>query len=536
MKKKRRTAPSPRAAAAFAAFVTFATYVRTLSFDFTYDDHHHFVDNAFVHDLSNLSRFLPWRYFESAIPDQGRPVLVLSELLDVALGASAATCHLQSVVWHTLNVVLVFVLARNLRFSTLSATAVAVLFGLHPVNVEAVAGIANREDLLATCFGLLALLAARRGRVVAAAAAYALSLGSKESALAIPVLFAILAVCSERFRPDQRARRWLAVGAAIVTMAWAGFQLRLGYPSLVPGAGGTGLERAALSPMVSVVAGFRSAAPEPKPPTAPARRPYGEVTLPMAVPIEGYRAGQLLLGWPTAPEYDLGFFRGLAAFLTALGALAALVAAAVRDLRGSRRITLGVAWFLAATIPVSVPTLLLNPVADRYLYLPSIGAALLLGWFVSERLAGTWPLFALGLVWFGLANVNLAVWTNDVTLFSAATRSAPRSARAHQNLGSALLRDGQLDAAERALSRAVELDPELLAARFNLGILEEQRGNRTAAVARYRAATTIEPIVAEGPLWQRACARLAVLLRAQGRTTEVQALMDEARRRGLSCH
>ena len=96
MKKKRRTAPSPRAAAAFAAFVTFATYVRTLSFDFTYDDHHHFVDNAFVHDLSNLSRFLPWRYFESAIPDQGRPVLVLSELLDVALGASAAACHLHS--------------------------------------------------------------------------------------------------------------------------------------------------------------------------------------------------------------------------------------------------------------------------------------------------------------------------------------------------------------------------------------------------------------------------------------------------------
>lgn len=546
-----RSPPRASTVAVVVALTSLAAYLRSVDFEFTYDDHHHFVRNPFVQDVGNVAQLLPWRFFDQEFPDQARPVLVASHFLDRWLGGGAGLCHLHSALWHAATATLVFALGRALGFSLRTAGFAGVLFGLHPALVEAVAGISNREDVLAACFGLGALLAVPRAlagsrRALAlAAGAYAVALLSKESALAVPLLAGVLALYSPRFRPRAAPRRaWLGLGLAfgLVTLGWATFQLRLGYPSLLPGAGGSGLERAALPvplPAVRSLLAWQAPTGAETPGVAERRRPQGEISLADAPALEAYRAWQVVVAWPTAPEYDLAPFRTPTARLLGSAALALLALGMLRDLARRGRFGLGIAWFFAASVPVSIPTLLLNPLADRYLYLPAVGAALTLAWLLAERLPealarpelGGPLMLAAGVAFFALTSSNLMRFRDDVALFTAATRSAPRSARAQQNLGSALLRQERLAEAALALGKAVELDPNLLAARLNLGLLEEARKNPDAARAQYRAAVELPRVVAEQKLAARACARLGSLLVGSGERAEAERLLERERAR-----
>lgn len=548
MKRPREQKVRTSTVAAVVVGISLAVYLRSLDFEFTYDDHHHFVRNAFVQDLGNLSRLLPWRFFEQEFPDQARPVLVLTHFVDRALGGSSAVCHLQSALWHAATAGLVFALARALGFALRTAGLAGVLFGLHPAPVEAVAGISNREDVLAAFFGLSALLAVRQvfagklGALGLVAALFAAALLSKESALAIPLSCLALALCSPRFRPRERPRRaWLGLGLAfgLVTAGWATFQLRLGYPSLLPAAGGKGLERAAVVlPLRTLVAWQASPASEPRAPEPGARRrPQGEIALADAPALQAFRAWQLVVPWPTAPEYDLAPFRTPWARLLGALALALLAAALWRDLRARGRVALGIAWFFAASVPIAVPTLLLNPLADRYLYLPAVGAALTLAWLLAERTPVVFSrpaMLGTCLAYFALASANMLRFRDDVALFSAATESAPRSARAQQNLGSALLRKERIADARVALEKAVELDPNLLAARVNLGLLEEVRGDSAAALGHYQKAVELPRVVAEQRLAGRACERLGALGVQRGQREEIARQLALERERDAS--
>ena len=552
----------PWHAFAAVALLTLAPYLYTLGFDFTYDDHHHFLQNDFVQNPENLANLLPGRYFAQEFPDQARPVLVLSEFVDRALGGSAAVCHLHSALWHAGVATLVMALATSLGFSLAAGAAAGIIFGLHPILVEAVAGISNREDLLAAAFVLLALLAAQKALsqkrwLIPLGVLFALALGAKESALALPGLVVVLALCSTRYRPPSAPRRaWLRITVVLtlVLAGWATFQLRLGYPSLLPGAGGTGLEQARTSaaplPLVRALGAWQEKRPEtepsaPLPPPRLARKLYGETRLRDGIALEAFRAWQLIVPWPSAPEYDLVPIRTPLALLLGALALGALGALALFDFRRTRKLSLGIGWFAVSTVPIAVPTLLLNPLADRYLYLPAVGFALVAGYWLGTRLperlgrpdATGWALVGLGLCYFVLLLSGLSVWKNDLSLFTKAVASAPRSARARLNLGSALLGADRLDEAEPELELAFELDPSLIAAPFDLAILAERRGATDLAIERYARVLGTEPLVAERPLRTRACQRLGSLLVHRGRVGEARALLtaESAREPGSVC-
>jgi len=527
-----------------AAALTFALYVRTVDFAFTYDDHNHIVKNPFLASLSNLSEMLPWRYLSHEIPDQGRPVLLLSHFLDRALGGGSAVAHLQSALWHALVAALVATLAMRTGLAEKAAGFAGVLFGLHPVLAEAVANVSNREDVLCSAFALLALLSARRfldGKhwaLTGVVLFQALALGAKELAVVTPLLLVLLAVCFRRFRPprSEARRRWVALGVAfaLLTAGFGAFQLRLGYPSLLPAAGGSGLQRAELSvtpPLIAVLAAFDHV----EPPTG--RAPQGRAGAGDAVAFEGRRALQVALPLRGSPEYDLDDFRGALPLLSSIAGLGLLLVLAYRDLGGSRRVTLAVGWFFLGTLPVLWPTLLLNPLADRYLYLPTVGFALLLGHLVADVLPGVvkrqnaewWTGLALAAIYGVVALANLLVWKNDVSLFSEAVARAPRSARMQQNLGMALIGADRVDEGREALVRALELDPTLTAAQFNLAVLADRRGNAEEAIQRYQHTLSSPSVVAEKSLHDSACSRLATLLLARRRFDEARELARRER-------
>lgn len=534
--------------------VAFAPYARTLGFEFTYDDHTQIVRNPFVRDPGNLRELLPWRYLEHEVPDQGRPALLASLLLDVAVaGPDPAAYHAQSVAWHVLVSLLVYLLAMRTGAGARVAAAAAVLFAVHPIHAEAVAGVSNREDLLATFFVLACLLVGRRALrnglawLVPLGLLYGLGLLSKESAVAMPLLLALTVACFPSWRPPT-ARRGRAVGwtvavLVLVTAGWATFQLRLGYPSLLPGAGGTGLEVAAeqegdhepgparrrgeLRPRA---AGLSLHVLQPSMPAAGeddsqdgeagARRPHGPMEQVHILSIEGFRLWRLLVPFPLSPEYDARPLRAPWALTAGALVIALLAAAAVVGWRRWRPLAFGVGWLGAATLPVGAPGLLINPVADRYLYLPAVGVCVLVARALLERLPARWPR-ARTAAWASMAALigayavvgvhQIGIWRNDVVLFEHATAHAPRSVRVHQNLGAARMRAGDLEGARRALGEAVRLDPTHLAARYNLGRIAERRGRLPEAARHYRKALSVPSIVAEGPLRARVRARLRVV-------------------------
>ncbi|HBB94977.1 MAG TPA: hypothetical protein DC054_06270 [Blastocatellia bacterium] len=157
-----------------------------------------------------------------------RPLFILSYVIDSRVwGARPFGYHVTNVISHGLNAFLVFKLASKLlqRFAPASsggtgvAIAAAALFLLHPSHTEAVVWISGRADLIATFFVLASLLAylayannARTWRLIASLGCFALALLAKESAICLPFLILVVSAAS----PDRRGQ---AIGQILKTFA-----------------------------------------------------------------------------------------------------------------------------------------------------------------------------------------------------------------------------------------------------------------------------------------------------------------------------
>lgn len=128
------------------------------------------------------------------------------------LGIEAGPWHLVSVVLHAVNTLLVFWLAGTV-FPLGSAWAAAAIFAAHPMQVEAVAYVSARADVLSTTFVLLALCAASLGSVAGAVVGVALACLAKESAVVAAGLVPLWASWVGAAFP---VRRWLLTGAALL--------------------------------------------------------------------------------------------------------------------------------------------------------------------------------------------------------------------------------------------------------------------------------------------------------------------------------
>ena len=95
------------------------------------------------------------KYFSTFHAGLYHPLTTLSFAIDYAIGkGSAFSFHFTNLLFHLANTYLIFILIRKL-FSNLSiAYLVALLFGVHPLHVEAVAWITSRKDLLYVFFFL----------------------------------------------------------------------------------------------------------------------------------------------------------------------------------------------------------------------------------------------------------------------------------------------------------------------------------------------------------------------------------------------
>jgi tetratricopeptide (TPR) repeat protein len=145
-------------------------------------------------------------------------------------------------------------------------------------------------------------------------------------------------------------------------------------------------------------------------------------------------------------------------------AVAGVVIAAVRTWRRGSRVT---AWLLAWCAATLAPSLMVivrvsaqAPVAERYLYPPSVGACLLVGWLATRSVRARGPLM-IGVgalcLWFAVASmVRNRVWSDALLFWQDVAAKAPDHALGHRELAQIYLNRNQIPEAEAAISRALQ--------------------------------------------------------------------------------
>ncbi len=370
-----------------------------------------------------------------------RPAVLASWALDFQVSDSPHWFHAVNVLWAALAAAALGLLAATLVDARIGLAA-GLLFAVHPVHVEAVAGVVGRAELMAaTGYAIALLCALRAGRqrwwLVGVALGSALAIASKEHGATLPIAIALVFLMR---RESWRAMIGPAVSAALPIAVY--FALRSQVTGGVLGAGG-------LAPGLEGL--------------SPPQRAWAM----LAVSAEWWR----LLLFPAKLSADYSTAQlPVSTGLTVRHALAALLWAgagwaAWRTRRTAPGVALGLAWLLLTLVPVSnvlVPTEIV--LAERTLFLPSWGVMLALagGFALLPRPQVARALLAAVLV-LGAAR-SLArsdTWRDADHWYAALQRDAPLSYRTLWMRGDEAFEKRQWGTGERLLRASMAAAPGL---------------------------------------------------------------------------
>ncbi|HET6370314.1 MAG TPA: hypothetical protein VFG95_03915, partial [Nitrospiria bacterium] len=123
-----------------------------------YDDNLYITEN-FPVKMGLTKKGLIWA-FTSYHAANWHPLTWLSHMADVQLfGLNPASHHAMNLLFHVMNVILLFLLFFRMSSFLWRSAFVAALFAVHPLHVESVAWVAERKDVLSAFFGLLTIWA-----------------------------------------------------------------------------------------------------------------------------------------------------------------------------------------------------------------------------------------------------------------------------------------------------------------------------------------------------------------------------------------
>ncbi|HVP62396.1 MAG TPA: tetratricopeptide repeat protein [Myxococcaceae bacterium] len=388
------------------------------------------------------------------------PLHLLSHALDRAVfGTWAGGSVLVNLLLHLLNATLVAALARRIGAPTLAVWAAGLLFAVHPVQVESVVSITQRKTVLSTAFLLLALhawvsharaqeTAGRRRFYGLALLAGIAALMTKPVAVVLPLQLALVDLPLGRARASWRSlleKLPFIVAAAALAVVTALGKVEVSITTAV-----TGHSRSV---------GFAGLAW------------YGggpvDTFLTMLTVVPRYLR---LLFWPVnlsiiyTPPVRTGLDAEVAGSLLLVLALGALLMVAARK---RPRLACWAGLFVAGLLPVSQILPQATLMNDRYLYVPLLGGAPLVGEglaLLATRITGGRRALVVALAagmamaLIFLTRERVTLWASDLALWTDAARKAPDARLAWYNLGHFRESAGDEKGAAEAFVRAAELD------------------------------------------------------------------------------
>jgi len=436
----------------FLFIAPFAIYWKSIGFEFiaSWDDYEYVLNNGLIRGFSvgNLRAIFLEPYFSNYAP-----LHLLSYSIDFAIwGLDPRGYHLSNILLHSINSALAFLALRRLTKSDFLSLAGAALFALHPLNVENVAWVAERKSLLAALFTFCSIIFYADYREKGRTHLYALSLvflvlalASKAFAVMLPAVF----LCYEIFLRDRR--RFIHLIPAFVI---AGLFALASVHAHSEGS----LAKEALS----------------------AEFLLGNV-YPTMVPVFWKYIKLIILPSGLSGFYDTAAYDSFLDPVVVSAVLAWVAAFAAVMWKGSGLVRFFFLWFWIWLLPSSNILPLNVYYADRYMYLPAIGAFVLFGYALQKALSyvklqkAALPI--LGTVALAFAAVTffrLDVWKNEVAFWEDTAKKTPTQERVFLNLGYAYEMRGRYDDAERAYMESINIYPTQKAM-SNLNMIREKK-------------------------------------------------------------
>jgi tetratricopeptide (TPR) repeat protein len=414
-------------------------------------------------------------------------VRLLSYALDYSVwGIKPFGYHFGNILLHALNAFLIYLLLLRLFAAPKPALLAAFFFLVHPMQVESVAWISGRKEVLCGFFLLLSalcfhehltrdLVPREQVRKTTALIPYLLSLIffilaclSKASAIVLPLL--LVAIWLFAARPAERPRseslqafaRWVAPFFVLAALVFAlNLYVAWSHDVVKPYHGG--------GPMTTF--------------------------LTMAYVLKNY-----ILGLAFPANLSAKYFVPLvpSPFTGQFVSAACLILAVLLFILASRSpmAALGASWFVIALLPFLNIIPISTMRADRYVYIPSAGAALVLAAaFSAVRGAKTrWTLAVLALLFLSVLSWERThVWLNSRALWMDTVAKSPLSPMSQANLGEVYQAAGQTARAEAQFERTLAYDPAYSPALTNLSIIWREGGRKADAFSVAERAVKADP-------------------------------------------
>ena len=482
---------------------------------------HEFInldDNLYVTENKQVAEGVSWDGLLWAFTSRDRsywhPLTWLSHMMDCQLyGLNSKGHHLNNLLFHLANAVLLFLVLKRMTGDLWPSAWVAAAFALHPLNVESVAWIASRKNVLSTFFWMLTLWAYVRYAKKPRALPYlmvllffALGLLAKPMLVTLPFVLLLLDLWPlARFRllpswaqatasrrdggsgfPKQATLRIIMEKLPLLLLSGASIWVSLG----VAEKGGILLP---------------------------------ERMVPMGLRIQNALVSYVVYIRKTLWPHDLSVFVPYPASIPLWQSVAAgfflivITMLAVRNANRKPYVLVGWLWYMGSLLPVIglVQQGLWPALADRFMYIPQVGLFILIAWsiaglWVSSRLTKAVLRPAVAVLFLAMMIVTwvqVKCWRDSVTLFNHALEVTPYNFLGHMNVGTALAERHREAEAIDHFHKALDTGhPRPEQVHFNLGLSYAASGDKDQALWHYHTAARInpryaEPYIALGTFW-----------------------------------
>ena len=445
---------------------TFIAYMQVLKYGFitSFDDTEYLTSNWNI-KAGLTKESIVWA-FSTSYASNWHPVTWLSHMLDYEFyGLEPFGHHLTSLLFHIINTLLLFGVLLKMTGALWRSGLVAVLFALHPLNVESVAWVSERKNVLSTFFLLLTLWAYVKyvdkknvRNYLLVVLFLALGLMSKPMLVTLPFVLLLLDFWPLKRFGEVRPARLIFEKVPL-------FILLIGscVATFIAQKSGGAIRFSEFSSLY-----FR---------IANALVSYFEYLRNMLWP------SGLSVFYPH-PGNALPIWKPLACTIL----LVVVTIWVVKEIRRAPYLAVGWFWYLGTLVPViGIVQVGEQAMADRYTYVPLIGIFIAIAWSLPEQiktgkekllpiLSGIVISLLIALTW-----IQVSHWKNSITLFKHAINVTDTKylgvATIHAFLGDAYHREGELDIAISEFKKSLDLDPVNLYGLNNLAATLAEQGN-----------------------------------------------------------
>lgn len=513
--------------------ITSFTYRDVLQHQFlNFDDDSFVTENYHVTDGLNM-KAIKWAFSFHGV-SYWHPLTWISHMTDCHFfGLSSGAHHLASLIFHILNASLLFLIMLKMTGAKYKSAAVALLFAIHPLNVESVSWVAERKTVLSVFFLMVAILIyvfyaekKRLWKYCLVIFSFTLGLMSKPGILSFPFLLMLLDYWPLKRYVNCGVDLHIGQSAEPLCRRIQSFYNINKSVILI-----LALEKIPLI-LLSLISSYISMLSMLK---------YDIVINYEKIPLD-IRVYNLFVTivkylknvvWP----FELSIFYPFPKTIPFTHIITAIFAVFIVTLmvclfrKGRPWLLVGWFWFLFALIPAGglIQAGLWPEMASRFMYVPMIGLFLMLVWEFDSRIRGRFSittkmiLIVLLVGYFAsVTTIQNIYYSNSLSVFMRAKDITKDNYVAYNNIGHALVALNRIEESKEYFLKAISINPQYNNSLNNYGLYLQEKGDYAESSKYFAKIIDINPINVAAYInlgWSRY---------KMGHSLEAQMLLDKA--------